>query len=218
MRNLRMLRRLGPVCVLAAMPAVASAAPFTNGSFESIGLGLDPGSGHILLSVTDPLQVDVITGWILTAGSVDYIGGTWQASEGSRSLDMNGVEPGAISQEFDTVPGQHYEVRFDLAGNSGGPPTVKLLRVSAGPAQGDYAFDATLTTPASMGWVEQLFSFTAAGPTTTLRFESLTTSDRPFYGPALDNVRVTPVAVPEPAAFALMATAMAAFASRRRRR
>jgi hypothetical protein len=50
-----------------------------------------------------------------------------------------------------------------------------------------------------MGWVYKSFDFTANGPTETLTFQSTTGS---AYGPALDNLSVTPV--PEPSTWAMM--------------
>ena len=63
----------------------------TNGSFESGVAFSDP---FITLNATDSTS---ITGWTVSAGSIDYIGSYWQPADGSRSLDMNGLSTGAIS-------------------------------------------------------------------------------------------------------------------------
>jgi len=52
-----------------------------------------------------------------------------------------------------------------------------------------------------MNWTAQSFSFLAGGPSTTITFTTNGTAQNVF-GPALDNVSA--VAVPEPAAWAMM--------------
>jgi choice-of-anchor C domain-containing protein len=169
----------------------AQAAAFTNGSFE---LGPDPGQ-----LITLPAGSTDLTGWTVTSGTIDYTGLTWQASQGSRSLDLSGLDAGQIGQTFDTILGTTYQVLFDLAGNPAGNPVEKLLRVAAtgGTAQ-DYSFDTTGKSVTAMGWQTVAYNFTATSPSTTLLFTSLTDT---AFGPALDNVRVstdglTPVPTP----------------------
>lgn len=174
---------------LASQPLQAAA--FSNGSFE---LGTDPG-------VFLPLSAGStdLTGWTVTSGTIDYTGSTWQASDGSRSLDLSGMQAGQIAQTFDTILGGNYQVLFDLAGNPAGDPVEKLLRVAAtGSTSQDYSFDTTGKTLTAMGWQTTAYSFTATSPSTTLLFTSLINTP---FGPALDNVRVstdgvTPVPTP----------------------
>ena len=170
----------------------AQAAAFSNGSFE---LGTDPGS-----LITLPAGSTDLTGWTVTSGTIDYTGSTWQASDGSRSLDLSGMQAGQIAQTFDTILGATYQVLFDLAGNPAGDPVEKLLRVAAtGSTSQDYSFDTTGKTVTAMGWQTTAYSFTATSPSTTLLFTSLINTP---YGPALDNVRVSTdgvTSVPTPA-------------------
>ena len=84
----------------------AMADPFQNGSFEE-----GPASVDSFITLFD--GDTSITGWTVTAGSIDLIGDYWIASDGERSIDLNGNGPGAISQEFDTEPGLIYHVLFD---------------------------------------------------------------------------------------------------------
>lgn len=174
---------------LASRPT--QAASFTNGSFE---LGPEPGNFTTLTTGST-----AIPGWLVLGNSIDYIS-SWQASDGTRSLDLSGQGPGRIQQTFDTITGATYQVLFDLAGNPGDSPSTKLLRVAAsgGSAQ-DYSFNTTGKTVTAMGWQTTAYSFTATSPSTTLLFTSLTNSP---YGPALDNVRVSTdgvTSVPTPA-------------------
>lgn len=148
-----------------------------NGSFE------DGPSGVIVLTLGS--GSNVIKNWTV-AGSIDYIGTYWTASQGGRSLDMNGVGAGSIEQTFLTTPGDTYNVTFDLAGNPS-DPVVKTLRVSAAGRFQDFTFDTTGKTLTNMGWITKHFTFRAKWDTTTLLFETLTSGNG---GPALDNVRV----------------------------
>ncbi|MBI3342508.1 DUF642 domain-containing protein, partial [Candidatus Curtissbacteria bacterium] len=118
--------------------AVAAFAVGTNGSFES---GTDPG----VFTTVNPGGTN-ITGWNVDSGNVDYIGTYWPASNGVRSVDMNGLTAGSISQSLTTVVGATYNVTFDLSGNPdsrpvGDPlwsPSNKVLRVSTGAAFQDF--------------------------------------------------------------------------------
>jgi choice-of-anchor C domain-containing protein len=162
-----------------------------NGSFETATV--NPGSF---------LRLDAgstaITGWTVSQGTIDYKGTYWQASEGSRSLDLSGLNAGGIQQTFNTTIGETYRVTFDLAGNPDGNPTIKEMRVSAGGNSADFSFDITGKSLSNMGWVSNSWDFTATGTTTTLSFLNLADT---AYGPALDNVSVialSPPSIPEP--------------------
>src|SRR5262245_54069854 len=108
--NMRQYALLSAILLVGSLPSFAAA--FTNGSFET---GTNPGVFTTLASGST-----AITGWMVSAGTIDYIGTYWTASDGVRSLDMSGNGPGAITQTFDTVPNQQYQVIFDLAGNPDG--------------------------------------------------------------------------------------------------
>jgi choice-of-anchor C domain-containing protein len=172
----------------------AGAAAFTNGSFE---LGVNPGSTFVTLGNGST----GVTGWVVGGDSIDYIGGYWQAEDGSRSIDLSGNANGSIAQTFDTVAGQAYLVNFFLAGNPDGGPAAKLEITSAdGGQQQNSVFTVTGSdSRANMGWTAFSYNFLATGSSTTLAFASATGT---AFGPALDNVSVA--AVPEPASWALM--------------
>jgi choice-of-anchor C domain-containing protein len=157
---------------------------FVNGSFESATV--NPGAGLITALPTGDTRIE---GWTVTGGDIDYIGGYWSAADGARSLDMSGFQAGSISQDFGTVIGELYEVRFALSGEPfSHPPVTKNLRVSSGGTTADFSFDSrSSTSRSSMVWSEQSFTFVAGSATSTLTFSSLDSSDA---GPALDNVRV----------------------------
>ena len=208
-----MLRKILVAAACAAACGVATsagAAAFTNGSFE---LGVDPGSTFVTLGNGST----GITGWVVGGDSIDYIGGYWQAEDGSRSVDLSGNANGSVSQTFDTLAGHSYVVNFFLAGNPDGGPAAKVAITSADGTQlQSNIFTVTGSdSRTSMGWKPYSYDFTAATNSTTLTFASATGT---AFGPALDNVSVA--GVTEPATWAMMLIGFgglgAALRSRRR--
>ena len=106
--------------LLAGMFAQVNAATFQNGGFE-----VGPNSPVNFCGVCGAPYIGTffapfagITGWNLTAGSVDIIGlPGWSPSEGTRSIDLDGLSAGTLAQTFDTIPSTTYQVTFDLAAN-----------------------------------------------------------------------------------------------------
>jgi len=178
------------IAVLASLvlagSALAAFAGVTNGSFET-GTG-DPGSYTQLNAGST-----VLTGWTITTGSIDWIGTYWPAAAPTKSLDMNGGGPGAISQVLATTIGKTYVVTFALSANPDGPvaPPYALTVGATGAASQAYTFDRAAygNTRANMMWQSKQYSFKATSATTTLSFASGVTAGA--YGPALDNVVVT---------------------------
>ena len=176
--------------LVLAGSALAAFAGATNGSFEQ-GTYVDGGAGLQTLSAPSA----VMTGWTISAGSVDWIGTFWTAADGSKSLDMNGAGPGAISQILATKAGTTYVVAFSLSANPAGGSTVRALTVGAtGSASQSFTFDraAHVNTASDMMWQSKQYSFVATGASTTLTFTSGEATG-PF-GPALDKVVVTETA------------------------
>lgn len=191
-----------------AFPATAYAGPFINGSFETSST--NPGATFATLAGGST----AINGWVVGGDSIDYIGGYWNAQNGSRSIDLSGNAPGSIAQTFDTVIGQVYNVTFFLGANGDGPPPSKTVSVGAtGNATGNYSVGSTPFPPNVTAWSPFNYVFTASGTSTTLTFTSTGTT---AFGAALDNVNVT--AVPEPAAWALMILGFGAMGGVMRRR
>jgi choice-of-anchor C domain-containing protein len=161
-----------------------------NGSFET---GTTPPFGGTYVPAPNS---SAIPNWTVQSGSVDYIGSdTWQAADGSRSLDMSGHNAGSILQNITgfTV-GQQYRLSFYIAGNDGDPP-IKHLQAAVGSTAQTFTFDTTGFTYANMGWSLRTLDFTADNTTLALTFTSF---DDTFSGPAIDNVSISPI--PEPCA------------------
>lgn len=175
---------------ISAIPALA--APIvSNGSFED---GNDPGA----YTTVNSGQTN-INNWSIDSGDIDYIGSLWQASDLTRSIDLNGFGPGKISQSIPTIVGHSYKVTFDLSGNphtiiAGYPqydsPAIKKLTVSATGSQEqtfNYDISAKGNSFSDMKYDSETYTFVATNPNTTLTFTSITAG---AFGPALDNVVV----------------------------
>jgi choice-of-anchor C domain-containing protein len=181
------------VTLAFASPVAALAAGVNNGSFED---GDFPqGVAFQTLSAGTP-GAGSITGWTVTAGQVDWINGFWTAQDGAKSLDMNGFEPGTISQTLATPVNSTWVIKFYLAGNPDCGDGVKSLTVSAsGAAAQTYTFtNSSATTHSDMGWTLESYTFVSSGPSTDLTFAA-DPANTSFCGPALDNVSAT-VTVP----------------------
>lgn len=187
----------------------ANANLLTNGSFEDASI--NPGASFIAVF---PGQTS-ITGWDVVVEDVHYMGTFWEASDGIRSIDLDGLtnSSGAVSQTFSTVAGTQYNVTFDMAGNYANAPIMKPMRVSADGQSEDFTFDVTGRSALNMGWTPMSWLFTADDTAATLQFLSLTGTLglTAGWGAALDNVSVlavNPNPVPVPTAIWLFGTAL----------
>ena len=71
------------------------------------------------------------------------------------------------------APGATYRLTFWVSGEPFSSPTIKHLRVNAGPVQQDYTFDDTPAWHWDMAWAPHTFDFTATTATSTVRFAGL---------------------------------------------
>ncbi|WP_235976743.1 choice-of-anchor C family PEP-CTERM protein [Sandaracinobacteroides hominis] len=176
--------------LLAGSATAASAVAVVNGSFEdspAFGAGF----------VTYGTGSTNLTGWTISNGSIDHIGSYWNASNGNRSIDLNGNSAGTISQALNTVAGTRYRVSFDIASNPDNQ-ALKSMLVGFGDATPvSVQYTGAISQP--LGWQSVVLEFTASSNASVLSF---TGGDTGAYGIALDNVSVS--AVPEPAMWAMM--------------
>jgi choice-of-anchor C domain-containing protein len=172
---------------VASISLAGSAFAFSgvsNGSFEAGTFTANPFD-------TLPAGSTDLTDWSIDSGTIDWVGTYWQAADGSRSIDLNGNDTGAISQTLATTIGNTYVVTFALSGNTDCSPTAKTLTVGATGAQpASYTFDTAVVgnSRADMKWVAQTYTFLATNSSSVLAFTSTTAGP---CGPALDNVSVT---------------------------
>ncbi len=177
---------------LAFTGSAASAASIVNGSFE-----IGPAPGVFTTLGTGNTS---ITGWTVTAGTIDYIGSYWTAQDGLRSLDLAGNSPGAISQTFATVIGQTYTISYWVGRNPDGGLDPRTGFIDVGGAQTQFIYSGS-GDRTNMRWEREIFNFTATGASTMLTFSADPQTAGQFYGPALDNVSI---GVPEPTVWALL--------------
>lgn len=180
---------------LACSGAAANAAIIVNGSFEAASV--NPGGGFATLGTGST----AITGWTVTSGSVDYIGGYWQPQDGARSIDLAGNAPGALSQTFATTFGQGYRITYWIGRNPDGGANPRTGFIDVGGGQTQFLYSGS-GDRANMQWQQETFDFVATGASTTLTFAADPANAGQFYGPALDNVSIG--AIPEPATWALV--------------
>jgi choice-of-anchor C domain-containing protein len=156
-------------------------------------------------------------GWTVSEHSIDLCAtDTWQAAEGSQSVDLGGSPgPGVIYQDLAVAAGQTYRLQFAMAGD---PFWAGIKEMKVYWAEGlvaDLIFDTTPYSADNMGWTYHSYSVTASGTTARLRFEDVNHTDG-YYGAALDDVSV--VAIPEPCSLLALAGGVIALLHTRRRR
>ena len=180
------------IAAFALLSPLSHAAGIVNGGFEDSSFS---GNFQTIYAGSSDLS-----GWDITAGSVDLINTYWQPALGHYSLDLNGNSAATISQSFATVVGQTYTVSFDMAGNTDGGGSIKVITAGA---NGDhsFSFDSSGKSHGAMGWTTMSFNFVADSATSTLRFSG--NADNSYYGAALDNISVT-AAVPEPETYGML--------------
>lgn len=151
------------------------------------------------------VQGDTMGAWVVDRGSVDIVAKNWTPAHhllwdgvnGPLSIDMGGSlscprRDGSIHQDLATVPGEVYQVKFALAGNCFGPPTVKNLIIKWNDSFAKkFSFDITGHTNDDMGWIYCTLKLRANSQTTRLTFDNpINTS----YVPVIDDVSVEPIA------------------------
>ena len=171
------------VAMIACLVGVALAQPLiTNRSFES---GAEPGDATVLHAGNKAIE-----GWTVVDADISYVGRKWQNAEGARSVGL--LCGGAISQTIQTEPDQTYEVRFNMAGDPNAKPALKTVIVSLGAETRVFTFDTAGRSLTEMGWASRTHVFKASGKASQLTFRS---PKEQCSVPAVDNIRVDPVAI-----------------------
>lgn len=167
-----------PFSILIGCSLLAQTDIILNGSFENAP-PLPPGQTQTTATGTQ------IPNWFIPFADVDVNGPFWSPSDGLRSVDLHGINIGAIEQVVPTLPGASYRIVFDL-GATGQTASAQVQadaqlspvfqHVGGGFPQVTYALD-------------QSWTFVAMSTSTTIRFTSLSTSSA-ANGPHIDHVRV----------------------------
>ncbi len=210
--------------LLLASSALAIAAPFTNGSFES------PGTSTAFAL---PNGSTSVSGWTYTGSNNNVFytaSNTFGILAGAGNLYItfggNGTGGGVMSQTFDTISGTTYNVNYLVTtqqGNVNSP--FQTNSVQAFDGVNLLAGVANSLGMANGTWVNGTqLTFIATSSSTTLRFTD-TNLPGTFINVnwGLDNVSVNAVAdngnaVPEPATYALVLASLGAIAFHRRKR
>ena len=160
--------------------APAWAAPFANGSFETPAINTDYVTRVAPYNFGD---------WRVAAGSVDHKNTYWQAASGSRSIDLNGGDPGRLCQTFDTPMQGPARVGFMMSHNPDDGNLNGTLRVRVnGTLVGAPFVHNAANSLANMMWQPRSVTFNVATPTITLCLQSVTPG---AHGPAIDAVTFT---------------------------
>jgi choice-of-anchor C domain-containing protein len=170
----------------------------TNGSFEI------PATAS---STTVAAGSPALAGWQISGTSgIDLVRTLWQPSDALQSISLNWTSPSTLTQTIATVPGQHYQLSFDMAAEPNGGLPVRTMNVLwDGNLAEAASFSYTGQPPNAMGWQSHTDAVVGGvGGTDTLQFVSTTAGG---FGPALDNVALN--GVPEPGAMTLALLAIA---------
>lgn len=214
---------LAAFCFNLTICQIASAAAFTNGSFETTTIVSNPP-----LNILNPPGDTRIVGWNYRSpsNSVDLHlpspGFGIFAADGDRWVLFGGnsTSGGILEQSFDTVIGNNYDFRFQTTITQwpGGPTPAQSIGV-------DF-FDTVLNLLPGGGtqnvlsqsngvWLlSSVFSFTATTTTSTIRFTDTSNATvAAFINFGLDGVvltETTPTAngIPEPSTLAFAASAL----------
>ena len=185
------LKTIVAAALALGVAGAASAAGVVDGTFSE---GAGAGSFHTYFDGQN------IGAWTVGTGSVDLIGSYWQAPPtGGYSVDLDGNEPGTISQSLSLAAG-HYQLSFYLSGNPDGGDPLKSVTVSVGDASQSFSFLTTGHSAGDMGYALKTLDFNATGAT-TLSFQSTDVASP--WGPAIGGVSVAAV-VPEPGSMTLL--------------
>jgi len=193
----------------ASVPANAAVNLIADGNFDT---PLSAGN-FTTYSATQSFGAGNV--WSVSSGSVDEIGGYWQAPPaGGGSVDLSGNSAGAIQQSFNATTG-NYNLQFYLSGNpDGGLATTKQITVSIGGVTQDFFYTlGGSNSRSNMNYVLETLAFTSLGGPNLVSFTSDTDS---AFGGVIGGVTVS--AIPEPATWTMLLLGFGAIGWTLRRR
>jgi hypothetical protein len=219
---------LSALLLFAAATGVAQAQSITNGSFEgqSVSGTAFSGANDGRPGKIDTFGPgNALQNWEVTSGTVDLVENIFQQAPGAAGknvVDLRGVSSGTIRQLVSGfTAGVTYLLSWDMAANPGvsenqiGTPGNKNIAVSVYEMLGEsfsqnFSLSRIGFTLANVGWTKPTFQFTPTKSASYyVQFSTLpdsfanTTSgnvDACCLGMLVDNVALSAVAVPGPAA------------------
>jgi hypothetical protein len=175
--NFNSVATLASLALALGFPISASAAPFTNGGFET------PTVSGSYTTVTGP---GTIGAWTVS-GTVNHGKGpaaTTCSTSSGQCIDLNGDGPGGITQTFDNTC--TYRVDFMMSRHTQ-IATASLEAFVNASSKGIFTHNVAGVTPTNGKWEPHTFNFVGT-PSTTLAFKSKVMSGA--AGPQIDNVSV----------------------------
>lgn len=129
-----------------------------------------------------------LTSWSIPSGTVEIVDNSvLNAASGSKSLELNGVNTGTLSQNVDLDPSWTYSLSFQLSGNPN-YQGLHAIRVSIGDTSRDFTFAPNGNALNNMKYVLVGFDFYTSSPSPTLTFQSLVSGT---LGPMIDNIIIS---------------------------
>lgn len=204
------------ILALAASAAIATSAQavtVVNGSFEQ-GAAIG-GSGSLFLNTGDTTS---LPGWTVLTSGVDYVSNAlWDASTGSRSVELAGIGSGGVTQRIGGfVVGEKYRLRYKLSVNPFAADGLyrTTVSVTGGLAQQVGYTKTGANTATNMLYEFHEYVWTASNTFQNVQFRSIGSG---ALGSVLDSVSIS--MVPEPSSWMMLIAGfgMTGFAMRRRR-
>jgi dienelactone hydrolase len=180
-------------------PAGAASNLVVNGSFETPDAtpDADPGPPHGFAS--HAAGGGTLSGWTVSSNTVFVIDGfdnfdadlSATASDGDQFVQLQfNSSASMISQTISTEAGQTYRLEFDYGGIYFAAKDVTLTYTVGGSAR-TLNYSLVDLATGQVAWESEAVEFTATEAATTLSFTGDFNSG--FWGPGIDNVRVTEV-------------------------
>ncbi|WP_163998394.1 DUF642 domain-containing protein [Pyxidicoccus caerfyrddinensis] len=122
-----------------------------------------------------------LTNWTI-GGSIKVMHSTYKTpNSGTKSVDLNGMGAGSISQTIPTVVGGGYTVKFWVANSPGCTGLNRSAKLTYGPSTASF-------TNSLAGWTQRTYVFNATTTSTLIKLES--TSTGTTCGIAVDDLTV----------------------------